>query len=157
MNAATTPVDPEAFTAAVSRFDATLSTYKAASARVDDAQTALEALECRLPFTYAVTGPDGEEDEYLIDAECTYPQGHSGEHREDFDESDAAPDNYAQALARFREEASRAADLREGWEDAEEALDELRCNHGGRDVWPCVLRRGHAEEHSHPAELHLVV
>ena len=99
MNAENTPVDPRNFTTAATRFDEALSAYRAASARVDDAQAALEALECRAPFAYAVTGPDGEEDEYVIDAKCTYSQGHAGEHREDFDESDAAPDNYAQALS----------------------------------------------------------
>ena len=80
-----------------------------------------------------------------------------GEHREDFDESDAAPDNYAQALARFRDEANRATDLREDWEDADEALDELRCNHGGRGEWPCVLRRGHDVAHVHPSEMQLIL
>ena len=153
MNAENTPVDPRNFTTAATRFDEALSAYRAASARVDDAQAALEALECRAPFAYAVTGPDGEEDEYVIDAKCTYSQGHAGEHREDFDESDAAPDNYAQALARFRDEANRATDLREDWEDADEALDELRCNHGGRGEWPCVLRRGHDVAHVHPSEM----
>lgn len=78
MNAENTPVDPRNFTTAATRFDEALSAYRAASARVDDAQAALEALECRAPFAYAVTGPDGEEDEYVIDAKCTYSQGHAG-------------------------------------------------------------------------------
>lgn len=42
--------------------------------------------------------------------------------------------------------------------EARNFLDELRCNHGGRGEWPCVLRRGHEEtQHEHPSEMHLVV
>jgi hypothetical protein len=86
----------------------------------------------------------------------TLPRDHGGEHREDLDESDEAPDNYAHALARFREDAARAAGLKQDWDEAELLLEQLQCNGGATDEWPCVLRRGHDDEHENPTELQLV-
>lgn len=95
-------------------------------------------------------------DVYVIEEECTWPAGHAGEHRGDFDEADTADPASTQALRKFREAAAVAADKRAQWEDAEEALDALRCNQGPAGEWPCILRRGHDGEHEHPPELHLV-
>lgn len=149
-------VAPEAFAAEREREDAALTAYYAAKERRDRAESALDALSCRTSFTYEVEGPEGEEGVYVIDEECTWPADHAGEHRGDRDESDAADPTYTQALHKFQEAADVAGDKREQWEDAEEALDALRCNQGPAGEWPCTLRRGHDGEHEHPTELHLV-
>lgn len=158
MSAEQPAVTTEAFTAAADREDAALAAYYAAKERRDRAESALDALSCRTSFTYEVEGPHPEEGDalYVIEEECTWPAGHAGEHRSDFDESDAADPAYSQALDTFREAADVAGDKREQWEDAEEALDALRCNQGPAGEWPCVLRRGHDGGHQHPSELHLV-
>lgn len=156
MSAELTAVTAEAFAAAADREDAALSAYYTAKGLRDRAESVLDALSCRTSFTYEVEGPYPEWGDVAIEEECTWPAGHAGEHRSDFDESDAADPAYSQALRKFREAADVAGDKREQWEDAEEALDSLRCNQGPAGEWPCVLRRGHDGEHEHPTELHLV-
>lgn len=159
MNAQQTPIAPEVFTAAAEHEDAALAAYQDARARRDEAERALHALSCRAPFTYDVPGPDPEDvdDVYVIEENCTRTAGHAGEHRGDHDSAATAEPAYVLAVARFDEANVHAGDELARWEDAEEDLDALRCNHRPGSVWPCVQRRGHDGEHVHPSEMRLVL
>ena len=152
------PVTPEDFTAAAERTQAALDRYIEAAAQRQYAEVALQALQCRATFTYTVEGPLGDDDIYVIEGECLLQPGHTPNgHAENYSSAEESNPAYAAALRRFLDACSTAGELHERWEDADEALEALRCAKTRPGVWPCVSRRGHVDDHDHPTTMHLVL
>ena len=152
-------VAADEFTAAAERKHEALAAYYVVKEQWDEAERALNALSCRASFTYEVPGeyPEDSDDGWVVEEECTLQAGHAGEHRGDFDASATAGPAYLHAVRRFQEVTRYAGDEQYLWEDAEEALEALRCNQGPASEWPCIRRSGHDGEHEHLSQLHLVI
>ena len=149
-------VPVETFNAAAAQEAAALETYKAITAQQEEEEHTLNGLSCRAWFEYEVPGPH-EGDIAVIEGECALPVDHDGEHTQDYSQSKAAPPAYVQAVVRYRDAARQARGAMTRWQDADDVLDQLRCNRESSSVWPCVRRRGHTGEHEHPAVMELVL
>lgn len=146
------------FAAASELTQTALDRYIAAAAQRQYAEMALQALQCRASFTYTVEGPFGDDDVCNVEGECLLQKEHSPiDHAEDYSSADDASREYAAAHRRFLDACAAAGDLHEDWEDAEEALELLRCAATRPGAWPCVSRRGHHEDHDHPTTMHPVL
>ncbi|WP_096359768.1 hypothetical protein [Microbacterium sp. TPU 3598] len=158
--ARTTAVTIAAFADAEDLERVTLSVFKAAASRRDEAREVLAALQCREEFTWDCGHPDGPEyGPFLIEDECLLPAGHAGDHAPTTSGAEDALE-YRAAVTAYQVAVASAQDALEAWEDAQEALAALSCGYmpESGSGWPCVVRRGHGEDvaHVYPTTMQLV-